>query len=173
MIFLTSELKLKICFPKFLTEMYFQNIFTLVFSPALMGHPMGSTRQKQHTTVVDPKFIPNMPADFLQIKVTIKRTLNLWHSSQYHVCKIPYLTPLPLPLPSFGFFLLSLMVFTTRERCEMVHGFMVAYHFSNVQSYFLLLTFSIFSFKPTIFATCGRCEMIHELLSHGGISFQH
>ena len=148
---------------------YFQNIFTLVFSPALMGPPMGSTRQKQHTTVVDPKFIPNMPADFLQIKVTIKRTLNLWHSSQYHVCK----NTTPPPLRSFGFSPLSLMVFTTRERCEMVHGFMVAYHFSNVQSYFLLLIFFIFSFKPTIFATCGRCEMIHELLSHGGISFQH
>ena len=148
-------------------------MFSHSFFFLLWWVPNGSTYWKQHTTVVDPKFNPNMPADFLQIKVQIKRTLNLWHSSQYHVCKIPYLTPLPLPLPSFGFFLLSLMVFTTRERCEMVHGFMVAYHFSNVQSYFLLLTFSIFSFKPTIFATCGRCEMIHELLSHGGISFQH
>ena len=50
--------------------------------------PNGSTYWKQHTTVVDPKFNPNMPADFLQIKVQIKRTLNLWHSSQYHVCKM-------------------------------------------------------------------------------------
>ena len=134
---------------------------------------MGSTCRKQHTTVVDPKFIPNMPADFLQIKLQSKGHWTCGIAVNTMCAKYHTLPPYPSLLPSFGFFLLSLMVFTTRERCEMVHGFMVAYHFSNVQSYFLLLTFSIFSFKPTIFATCGRCEMIHELLSHGGISFQH
>ena len=173
MIFLTSELKLKICFPKFLIEMLFSKYFYARFFPCFDGSPNGQYSSKathySGRPQVHSKYACGLPAN----KVTIKRTLNLWHSSQYHVCKMPYLTPLPLPLPSFGFFLLSLMVFTTRERCEMVHGFMVAYHFSNVQSYFLLLIFFIFSFKPTIFATCGRCEMIHELLSHGGISFQH
>ncbi len=33
-----------------------------------MGHPMGSTRQKQNTKVVDRKLVPNMPVGFLQIK---------------------------------------------------------------------------------------------------------
>ena len=72
--------------------------------PALMGPPMGSTRQKQHTTVVDPKFIPNMPADFLQIKLQSKGHWTCGVAVNTMCAKCHTLPPYPSPPPIFCLF---------------------------------------------------------------------
>ena len=98
---------------------------------------------------VQSKYACRLPAK----KVQIKRTLNLRHSSQYHVCKMYKPDPLVKSF-LFEFFILSFMVFTTRERCEMVHKSVVAYHFGNDQSFLLLVGFSI-----SLFLTYDLCNM--------------
>ena len=95
-----------------------------------MGHPMGCTHQKQNTKVVDHKLIPNVPVGFLQIKN--QKDIELV-AKQSIPCVHTHFPP-PSPAPKFmAFPPLSpfFMIFTTCERCEMVHEFMVAYHFCN------------------------------------------
>ena len=75
----------------------------LVFPPCFDGSPNGQYSSKathySGRPQVHSKYACGLPAN----KVTIKRTLNLWHSSQYHVCKM-YKPDPPEKIFSFWFF---------------------------------------------------------------------
>ena len=141
--------------------------------PCFDGSPIvGEHSLKEHTTVVDRQVYTKYACGFTANKVSIKRSLNLSHNSQYHVCIMIFTKSckrVPPFLKSFltFLFLFSCMVYTARERCGMMHDCSL-WHIVSV----LILSVLVITWRYMIFATGGRCDLIHDN-RHGEISFQH
>ena len=160
MILLTSESKLKTCFPKFWTRLFPSYQILLCWCVHLL---VEYAFLKQlfifYTTVVGLWFIP---------------TKSNKNSKRYWTCCIAANTVcttmlfLTFLLLTFLMDLWSLQHVAGVKWYMINHGGILFRHWSNGSVYWP----PHFDENSLIFATCGRWEMIHDL-RHGGISFPH